>query len=682
VNLNLKEPVSVIKGIGEETAEMLAEMNIYTVQDLLEHFPYRFEDHRLRDLADVLHDERVTVEGKVHSEPSLVYYGRKKSRLTVRLLVDRYLVQVIFFNQPFLKNKISLNQIITVTGKWDQHRQTITANEMQTGSFSQGQEIEPVYAVKGRLTVKGMRKFIKVAFAQYAHSLQETLPESIMNRYKLLKRRDALRALHFPLSQNDVKQARRRFVYEEFLLFQLKMQALRKYEREQSAGVALQFEEHIVKQFIEGLPFPLTNAQNRVVDEILADLKSPYRMNRLLQGDVGSGKTVVAAIGLYASFIAGFQGALMVPTEILAEQHVESLKILLEPVGVKCELLTSSVKGKRRREILQQLAMGEIHVLIGTHALIQEEVQFQKLGFVITDEQHRFGVEQRRILREKGGNPDVLFMTATPIPRTLAITVFGEMDVSVIDEMPAGRKAIETYWAKHDMLDRVLRLMEKELVKGRQAYCICPLIEESEKMDFQNAIDVHGALTHFFQNRVKVGLMHGRLGSDEKESVMKEFSRNEIQVLVSTTVVEVGVNVPNATFMLIYDAERFGLAQLHQLRGRVGRGTEQSFCILLADPKTEVGKERMKIMTETNDGFIVSQKDLELRGPGDFFGRKQSGMPEFKLADMVLDFKALETARSDAAVLIQSNAFWSSPEYAALRGYLEESGAMAGEKLD
>ncbi|MDF2903444.1 MAG: ATP-dependent helicase RecG, partial [Bacillus sp. (in: firmicutes)] len=630
MNLNLKEPVSVIKGIGEETAEMLAEMNIYTVQDLLEHFPYRFEDHRLRDLADVLHDERVTVEGKVHSEPSLVYYGRKKSRLTVRLLVDRYLVQVIFFNQPFLKNKISLNQIITVTGKWDQHRQTITANEMQTGSFSQGQEIEPVYAVKGRLTVKGMRKFIKVAFAQYAHSLQETLPESIMNRYKLLKRRDALRALHFPLSQNDVKQARRRFVYEEFLLFQLKMQALRKYEREQSAGVALQFDEHIVKQFIEGLPFPLTNAQNRVVDEILADLKSPYRMNRLLQGDVGSGKTVVAAIGLYASFIAGFQGALMVPTEILAEQHVESLKILLEPVGVKCELLTSSVKGKRRREILQQLAMGEIHVLIGTHALIQEEVQFQKLGFVITDEQHRFGVEQRRILREKGGNPDVLFMTATPIPRTLAITVFGEMDVSVIDEMPAGRKAIETYWAKHDMLDRVLRLMEKELVKGRQAYCICPLIEESEKMDFQNAIDVHSALTHFFQNRVKVGLMHGRLGSDEKESVMKEFSRNEIQVLVSTTVVEVGVNVPNATFMLIYDAERFGLAQLHQLRGRVGRGTEQSFCILLADPKTEVGKERMKIMTETNDGFIVSQKDLELRGPGDFFGRKQSGMPEFK----------------------------------------------------
>ncbi|AGK53043.1 ATP-dependent DNA helicase RecG [Bacillus sp. 1NLA3E] len=682
MNLNLKEPVSVIKGIGEETAEMLAGMNIYTVQDLLEHFPYRFEDHRLRDLADVLHDERVTVEGKVHSEPSLVYYGRKKSRLTVRLLVDRYLVQVIFFNQPFLKNKISLNQIITVTGKWDQHRQTITANEMKTGSFSQGQEIEPVYAVKGRLTVKGMRKFIKVAFAQYAHSLQETLPESIMNRYKLLKRRDALRALHFPLSQNDVKQARRRFVYEEFLLFQLKMQALRKYEREQSAGVALQFDEHIVQQFIEGLPFPLTNAQNRVVDEILADLKSPYRMNRLLQGDVGSGKTVVAAIGLYASFIAGFQGALMVPTEILAEQHVESLKILLEPVGVKCELLTSSVKGKRRREILQQLSMGEIHVLIGTHALIQEEVQFQKLGFVITDEQHRFGVEQRRILREKGGNPDVLFMTATPIPRTLAITVFGEMDVSVIDEMPAGRKAIETYWAKHDMLDRVLRLMEKELVKGRQAYCICPLIEESEKMDFQNAIDVHSALTHFFQNRVKVGLMHGRLGSDEKESVMKEFSRNEIQVLVSTTVVEVGVNVPNATFMLIYDAERFGLAQLHQLRGRVGRGTEQSFCILLADPKTEVGKERMKIMTETNDGFIVSQKDLELRGPGDFFGRKQSGMPEFKLADMVLDFKALETARSDAAVLIQSNAFWSSPEYAALRGYLEESGAMAGEKLD
>lgn len=678
----LKEPVTVLKGIGEETGQLLAEMNIYHVQDLFEHFPFRYEDYQLRDLADVSHEERITVEGKVHSEPSLLYYGRKKSKLTIRMLVDRYLVQVVFFNQPYLKNKITMNQTITVTGKWDQHRQMITANEIHTGSFNPGKELEPVYAVKGKLTVKGIRKFIALAFSQYGQSIKETLPETILNRYKLLNRKDAFRAMHFPLNQDEVKQARRRFVYEEFLMFQLKMQALRKYEREQTSGVSQEFDENNVNEFMEKLPFSLTSAQKRVVDEILTDLKSPYRMNRLLQGDVGSGKTVVAAIGLYASVLAGFQGALMVPTEILAEQHSSSLKSLLGQIGVRCELLTSSIKGKKRREILEKTASGEINVLIGTHALIQEEVIFSKLGFVITDEQHRFGVEQRRILREKGLNPDVLFMTATPIPRTLAITVFGEMDVSIIDEMPAGRKPVETYWARHDMLQRVLTLMEKELIKGRQAYVICPLIEESEKLDLQNAIDVHSSLMQFFQNRFQVGLMHGKLGSEEKETVMKGFSNNEIQVLVSTTVVEVGVNVPNASFMLIYDAERFGLSQLHQLRGRVGRGSEQSYCILLADPKTEVGKERMKIMTETNDGFIVSEKDLELRGPGDFFGKKQSGLPEFKLADMVHDYRALETARRDAEALIRSNTFWNSSDYDALRGFLEESGAMSGEKLD
>jgi ATP-dependent DNA helicase RecG len=372
----------------------------------------------------------------------------------------------------------------------------------------------------------------------------------------------------------------------------------------------------------------------------------------------------------------------MVPTEILAEQHAESLKEMLGPFGVNCELLTSSVKGKHRKELLTQLARGEIDVLIGTHALIQDEVGFQRLGLVITDEQHRFGVEQRRVLREKGENPDVLFMTATPIPRTLAITVFGEMDVSIIDEMPAGRKAVETYWAKQEMLERVLAFMEKELRKGRQGYVICPLIEESEKLDVQNAIDVHSTLTHYFQNRFKTGLMHGRLTSDEKEAVMTQFKANEVQVLVSTTVIEVGVNVPNATIMVIYDAERFGLSQLHQLRGRVGRGGEQSYCILLADPKSEVGKERMKIMTETTDGFVLSEKDLELRGPGDFFGKKQSGVPEFKVADMVHDYRALETARQDAAMLIESKAFWTDEEYAQLRIELEKSGVMAGEKLD
>jgi ATP-dependent DNA helicase RecG len=682
VNPNLKQSVSTLKGIGEETAENLAEMNIFTIQDLLEYFPYRYEDYSLRDLTEVKHDEKITVEGKVHSEPSLAYFGRKKSKLTFRMFVNQYLIKVVFFNQPYLKSKIVMNETITVTGKWDAHRQTITASVMQVGQNAKIKDFEPVYSLKGKITTRGMRKFITIAFQQYGHLLEEILPLSLVTKYRLLNRSDAIKAMHFPIDQEAVKQARRRLVYEEFLLFQLKMQALRKFEREQSPGIEQIYHLMKVEEFINSLPFPLTTAQKRVITEILADLKSPLRMNRLLQGDVGSGKTVVAAIGLYASVTAGFQGALMVPTEILAEQHAESLKWLLEPLNVRCELLTSSVKGKRRREILQELADGEVDILIGTHALIQDEVIFKKLGFVITDEQHRFGVEQRRVLREKGENPDVLFMTATPIPRTLAITVFGEMDVSIIDEMPAGRKAIETYWAKPEMLERVLSFVEKELVKGHQAYIICPLIEESDKLDVQNAIDVHTTLTHYFQNRYKVGLMHGRLSSDEKDSVMKAFSTNEVQVLVSTTVVEVGVNVPNATMMVIYDAERFGLSQLHQLRGRVGRGSEQSFCILLANPKSEVGQERMRIMTETNDGFVLSEKDLELRGPGDFFGKKQSGIPEFKIADMVHDYRALETARNDAALMINSKTFWTSPEYAYLRSQLEETGVLEGEKLD
>ncbi|MGE7601838.1 ATP-dependent DNA helicase RecG [Peribacillus sp. NPDC097675] len=679
----LLEPITAVKGIGGETAAALQEMEIHTVNDLLEHLPYRYEDYRLRDLETVEHEERVTVEGKIHTVPTLSYFGKKKSRLTIKLLTGRYLITVIFFNQPYLKSKLTIGETVTVTGKWDRHRQTITGSECHVGDHSREKEFEPVYSIKGSITVKGMRRHITNGFFQYGNLIEENLPPQLLKTYKLMPRKDALRMMHFPSSAADVKQARRRFVYEEFLLFQLKMQALRKIQREQSRGTGQEFNRDQVNGFIDTLPFPLTDAQNRVVEEILNDMTSSYRMNRLLQGDVGSGKTVVAAICLYATISAGFQGALMVPTEILAEQHTQSLTAMLEPVGVKVALLTSSVKGKKRRELLEKLETGELDLLIGTHALIQDEVNFRNLGLVITDEQHRFGVEQRRILREKGGNPDVLFMTATPIPRTLAITVFGEMDVSTIDEMPAGRKAIETYWAKHQMLDRILVFVEKELQKGRQAYVICPLIEESEKLDsLQNVLDVHGMLTQYFANRYKVGLMHGRLPADEKDEVMQQFSSNEAQILVSTTVVEVGVNVPNATVMVIYDAERFGLSQLHQLRGRVGRGSNQSFCILLADPKTEVGKERMKIMTETNDGFVLSEKDLELRGPGDFFGKKQSGLPEFKVADMVHDYRTLEVAREDAAKLIASQSFWHAPEYAPLRKHLEGTGVLTGEKLD
>ncbi|MGB3101034.1 MAG: ATP-dependent DNA helicase RecG, partial [Psychrobacillus psychrotolerans] len=447
-------------------------------------------------------------------------------------------------------------------------------------------------------------------------------------------------------------------------------------------GNGIAFHNDLVKKLIETLPYELTNAQKRVVNEICRDLREPHRMNRLLQGDVGSGKTIVAAISLYAVITAGYQGALMAPTEILAEQHASSLDEWLAPIGVRIALLTGSTKTKARRAVLENLAAGTIDLLIGTHALIQPDVVFKKLGLVITDEQHRFGVEQRRVLKDKGENPDVLFMTATPIPRTLAITAFGEMDVSIIDEMPAGRKKIETHWMKPDQLHKLIARLKSELATGRQAYIICPLIEESEKLDVQNAVDVYNMMTEELKGTSAVGLMHGRLHSDEKEQVMRDFSEGAIQVLVSTTVVEVGVNVPNATFMIIFDAERFGLAQLHQLRGRVGRGEHQSFCVLLADPKSEEGKERMVSMTETNDGFILAEKDLELRGPGDFFGKKQSGLPEFKVADLVHDYRALNTAKVDAERLLDSKEFWDSSEMAGLREMLINSKAMDGERID
>ena len=679
---SLSDPITEIKGIGEETAANLATMHIATVGDLLEHFPYRYEDYRLRDLTEVKHEERVTVEGKVHSEPSLQFFGKKKSRLTIRLLVGQYLIKAVFFNQAYLKTTFSINDTITVSGKWDQHRQTITVNQYKTGPHQQMEEFESVYATKGKLTSKSIRRYIKEALKHYSEAIEENLPPCCLQSYQLLSRSEAIRSYHFPRNNEEVKQARRRFVYEEFLHFQLKMQALRKMEREHAAGSAKHYDLQKLKQFISTLPFPLTTAQKRTVNEICADLKAPFRMNRLLQGDVGSGKTVVSAIAIYASVTAGYQGALMVPTEILAEQHAASFRTMLEPMGITIALLTSSVKGKKRQEMLQRLQDGEINCIIGTHALIQEDVSFQNLGLVITDEQHRFGVEQRRILKDKGLYPDTLFMTATPIPRTLAITAFGEMDVSIIDEMPAGRKPVETYWAKHEMLERVLQFMEKELRNGRQAYVICPLIEESDKLDVQNALDVYEMLTNYYSSRYTVGLMHGRLSSQDKEAAMQAFSANKSQILVATTVVEVGVNVPNATMMVIYDAERFGLAQLHQLRGRVGRGSDQSFCVLLANPKTAIGKERMKIMTETNDGFALSERDLELRGPGDFFGKKQSGLPEFKVADMVHDYRALETARKDAIKFIHSELFWSQADYAPLRNYLEKTGALSGSKLD
>lgn len=676
----LSEPVTQLKGVGDKFAESLADMNIHTIEDLLYYFPYRYDVFEIKPLSELIHEDKVTIKGRVIHDPSLTFFRKKKSRLTFNLEVENVVIKAVMFNRAFAKKQINMEDTVTLTGKWDAYRLQITVSNYKVGPASEQSEIQPFYSLKGDVTNYKLKKSILAAIREYVSEVSEVLPGNYLEAYKLPNRKNALTSMHYPKSEIDLKHARRRFTYEEFLLFQLKMQLLRKIKRESTTGNAQHYDPMLIKEFISDFSFKLTNAQQKSLTQILADMKSPYRMNRLLQGDVGSGKTAVAAICLYAAITAGKQGALMVPTEILAEQHYQSLTELF---GEKANivLLTGSVKGRKRKEVTSAIKSNEVDIVIGTHALIQDDVFFNDLGFAIVDEQHRFGVNQRRNLRDKGLNPDVLFMTATPIPRTLAITAFGDMDVSVIDEMPAGRKEVETYWTKENTIERVLKFIGNRASHGEQAYVICPLIEESDKMDIQNAVDLFHQLEEFYSTSLKIGLMHGRLSTDEKDRIMKQFEANKVQVLVSTTVVEVGVNVPNATIMVIYDAERFGLSQLHQLRGRVGRGEKQSYCILIANPKGEVGKERMRIMTETNNGFELSEQDLKLRGPGDFFGKKQSGLPEFKVADMIHDYRALETARQDAQEIIEKHLLEENADFYQLRILLEND-AFLHDKLD
>ncbi|AYW48921.1 DNA helicase RecG [Tetragenococcus osmophilus] len=668
----LEESITVLAGVGEKRAQALADLGIETIEDLLSYYPFRYDDIKERNLIEINDQEKVTIKGVVVSPPVINRFGYKKSRLQFRMMQDHDVFSVSFFNQPYLKDKIIVSEDIAVYGKWDAKRRSLTGMKI-LGANQEG-EFAPIYHVSKAIRQQTLVDLIKKAFTRFGEQLEENLPLSLMEKYRLMARKEAMYAMHFPKDLDEYHQAKRRVVFEEFFLFQMKIQGLKKEEKSEKHGVIINYDVERVKSFTRGLPFTLTNAQKRVTNEICRDFLRSKHMQRLLQGDVGSGKTVVAAIALYAVVTAGFQGALMVPTEILAQQHLASLDQLFDPLEIHTALLTSSTKPKEREQIIEQLQNGEIDVLVGTHALIQEGVDFSNLGLVITDEQHRFGVSQRQILREKGFQPDVLFMTATPIPRTLAITAYGEMDVSIIDEMPAGRLPVETRWIKHGQLSDALKNAQFELQKGRQMYVICPLIEESESLDVQNAVELYEKLKEFFEPGYAVGLLHGKMKNEEKEAVMQAFKENQLQVLVSTTVIEVGVDVPNATTMLIIDADRFGLAQLHQLRGRVGRGQEASTCILVANPQNELGKERMKIMTETNNGFVVSQKDLELRGPGEVFGSKQSGLPEFVAADIVADANILEVAKEEAQQLWQKENWQLLPEYAGLLSYLKENG--------
>ncbi|UNK20255.1 ATP-dependent DNA helicase RecG [Paenibacillus sp. N3/727] len=674
--------VRQINGVSALKEGELHAFGVSTVKDLLEYYPFRYEDYRLRSLSEVKDGDKITIQAKIAGIPVLQRYGRK-SRLSCKMLAENWMFTATWFNRHFLKDQLTTGREIVLTGKWDQRRLQLTASESEfpdKGAYRSG-TLQPVYSIGGKITQGWIRKTIGQALQQYGEMIPEILPPTLLQKYDLMPRKQAIATIHQPVDSKEGQEGRRRMVYEELFMFQLKMQAFRALNHDRMDGVVHTADNSTIREFVRSLPFELTDAQKKVELEILHDMRSPYCMNRLLQGDVGSGKTVVAAIALYTTVRSGFQGALMVPTEILAEQHMRSLQKLFEPFGVTVGFLTGSVTGKRRKDLLASLQMGLTDIVVGTHALIQEDVYFRQLGLVVTDEQHRFGVNQRSVLRRKGYNPDVLTMTATPIPRTMAITAFGDMDVSTLSERPKGRIPITTYWVKHDLMERVLGFIAREVEQGRQAYLICPLIEESDKLDVQNAIDLHVQMQQAFP-KYRVGLLHGRMTPAEKDEVMRGFYSNELQLLISTTVVEVGVDVPNATLMIIMDADRFGLSQLHQLRGRVGRGAHASYCILVADPKSEVGQERMEVMTETEDGFEVARRDLDLRGPGDFFGTKQSGVPEFRLADMVADFEVVEQARDDAATLVGDASFWTSPAYASLREYLQKEQIFQGDLID
>lgn len=667
--MNLQDPVTALSGVGEKRAETLANLGIETIEDLLSYYPFRYEDIQERQIQEINDQEKVTLKGLVVSPAVLNRFGYKKSKLSFRLMQENDVFMVSFFNQPYLKDKVVVGEEIAIYGRWDAKRQTLNGMKILSSS-SQNEGFSPIYHVNKSIRQTTLIQLIKQAFEQYYGYIEENLPQNLVDKYRLFARNEAMWAMHFPKTMEDHHQAKRRVIFEEFFVFQMKIQGLKTKEKAEKNGLSIPYDIQKLKAFIASLPFELTNAQKKVTNEICKDLLSPKHMQRLLQGDVGSGKTIVAAIVLYAATTAGFQGALMVPTEILAQQHYQSLAELLRPFEVNVALLTGSTKTKERQQILADLKSGELDIIIGTHALIQDEVDFAHLGLVITDEQHRFGVNQRKVLREKGYKPDVLFMTATPIPRTLAITAYGEMDVSIIDEMPAGRIPIVTRWVLPKQLDQVLKWGQTELASHHQMYVICPLIEESESLDVENAQKIYEQLRDYYAPDYQVGLLHGRMKNDEKDAVMQAFKENQLQVLVSTTVIEVGVNVPNATAMIIIDADRFGLAQLHQLRGRVGRGSQASYCILVANPKNEVGKERMKIMTQTNNGFVVSQKDLELRGPGEVFGNRQSGLPVFHFADIVADAHILEVAKEEAQAIYAQKDWQILPMYQELVNYL------------
>lgn len=676
----LETEVQYVKGVGTKLAQVLSKLNIYTLGDLLFHLPRRYEDRRqFRKIAHARPGDAVTVSGR------LVTVDNVKVRnltLTKAYLDDGSgVLELVWYNQPYMKdtlNKLRNSQIVAYgiikESPYGLQMETPEWEDLPDGadpdSLLSVNRIVPIYPLTEGIRQKRMRQIIWNA-VQYAHLAPEILPRSVRERLGLMPIQQAIAQIHFPDSEQAIDPARQRLVFEEFFLMQLGVGMQRQRTR-QERGIAMRIDADRLNEMLHRIvPFELTNAQKRVIREIWSDMAQPHPMNRLLQGDVGSGKTIVAAAAILAAVDNQYQAAMMAPTEILAEQHYINLHRLFQPLGISVELLVGRLSNKQRQQARERIATGRGMVAVGTHALIQEGVEFARLGLAIIDEQHRFGVLQRAALRDKGVMPHVLVMTATPIPRTLTLTLYGELDVSIIDELPPGRKPVRTHWKTPEERLKVYEGVRKLIQEGRQAYVICPLIDESDKLQVRAAEQMAEHLQKDVFPDLRVGLLHGRMKPAEKEAVMDAFRAGELDILVSTTVIEVGVDVPNAAAIVIEDADRFGLAQLHQLRGRVGRSEHQSYCVLIANPKSDDGQRRMDIMTRTNNGFLIAEEDLRIRGPGEIYGTRQSGMPSFRVADLVKDMRLLEVARQEAFHLLEHDPDLSRPEHAALREAVE-----------
>lgn len=654
--VDLKQNIQYVKSVGPAKAQALYGLNIYTLEDLLTYFPREYEDRsKVKHIADLIAGEEIAIEARVVAE---VNVNRIRKNMTVlKTIVEDNTGRctITWFNQTYIKGQIKRGQMYRFYGKVSKEFNHV---EMRSPVFDEiGKEkntgkIMPIYPATYKLSQTAIRQAVQNAITMVEGNLEETLPDYLVNEYQLCNLEESIKQIHFPENLENRIQARKRLVFEELLTMQLALLEL-KGKSEKNEGISFS-KEAKMSDVINQLPFFLTKAQLKVLEEIDHDMELNKPMNRLLQGDVGSGKTVISIISSYKAVKSGYQAAIMAPTAILASQHFEEFTKVLKPFGIHCELLFGATKPKQKQEILEKLENGEIDVLIGTHALLTENVVFHKLGLVVTDEQHRFGVRQRATITAKGNNPDVLVMTATPIPRTLALILYGDLDISIIDELPPNRKKIETYAVTKRMEERVNNFIRKNIAEGRQIYVVCPLVEEKEgEEDEEQKLDLKAVKewTRMYQEEIfpeyKIACVYGKMKPKEKEQVMQEFKEGKIDILISTTVIEVGVNVPNASVMVVENAERFGLAQLHQLRGRVGRGQYQSYCILKYDSKcSQVGRERMKTMQETNDGFVIAEKDLELRGTGEFFGTKQHGLPEFKIANLFVDMPMLKSVQA------------------------------------